>query len=329
MKWGGATGGKHVEGLHGPTGVGRQKVTTGLKGKDLMMVPARVALALQADGWWLRSDVVWAKPNTMPESCGDRPTRAHEFVFLLAKSQTYYYDANAIKEPASLSTHARISQPNVLNQSGCAKDYGEESNGSARRTLSNYATKALGLIGNPGPNSRIHKSFDPAHPGELNGKVRSDGINPKAARGEIGVEKQNASFAAATTNIVVERNKRDVWTVAASPVPSRRTICPGCGAPWEMRDSEAAICVKCGVQWEPADHFAAFPPKLIEPCILAGSRPGDVVLDPFGGSGVTGKVSENLGRRWIVIELSEDYNEIALENTRQMGLRLFDQPDDG
>ena len=100
-KWGGSTGGKHANALHGSTGVGRSKRVTGMKPKDLMMIPARVALALQEDGWWLRSDIIWQKPNPMPESVQDRPTSAHEHVFLLTKAPKYYYDAEAIREDAT------------------------------------------------------------------------------------------------------------------------------------------------------------------------------------------------------------------------------------
>lgn len=100
-KWGGATSGKHVSGLHGQGGVGRGKRFTGLKPKDLVGIPWRVAFALQADGWWLRSDIIWGKPNPMPESVTDRPTKAHEYVFLLTKSARYWYDAGAIAEPGA------------------------------------------------------------------------------------------------------------------------------------------------------------------------------------------------------------------------------------
>jgi DNA modification methylase len=98
-KWGGASSGKHVTALHGTTGVGRGKRFTGAKAKDLLGMPWRVAFALQEDGWWLRSAIVWHKPNPMPESVKDRPTSAYEMVFLLAKSAQYYYDADAIREP--------------------------------------------------------------------------------------------------------------------------------------------------------------------------------------------------------------------------------------
>ena len=98
-KWGGSSSGKHASGLHGNTGIGRSKKTTGAKAKDLLMIPARVALALQADGWTLRSDVIWHKPNPMPEAVKDRPTSAHEHVFLLSKKPHYYFDAEAVAEP--------------------------------------------------------------------------------------------------------------------------------------------------------------------------------------------------------------------------------------
>lgn len=98
-KWGGSSGGKHAVGLHGKTGIGRSKRCTGAKPKDLLMIPARVALALQADGWWIRSAIVWHKVNPMPESVKTRPTSAYEMVYMLAKSESYYYDSEAVKEP--------------------------------------------------------------------------------------------------------------------------------------------------------------------------------------------------------------------------------------
>jgi DNA modification methylase len=99
-KWGGGTGGKHAMGLHGAP-IGRRRRTTGLKSKDLIGIPWRVAFALQADGWYLRSDIIWSKPNPMPESVTDRPTKAHEYIFLLSKSEQYYYDDTAIREESA------------------------------------------------------------------------------------------------------------------------------------------------------------------------------------------------------------------------------------
>ncbi len=110
-KWGGRTGGKHAAGLHGTTGIGRNRTKTGLTGKSLIGLPWRVALALQADGWILRNDIVWQKPAAMPEAVRDRCTRDHEYIFLLSKESRYYFDQESIKVPASPNTHAR-----------CAKD---------------------------------------------------------------------------------------------------------------------------------------------------------------------------------------------------------------
>ena len=108
-KWGGSTGGLHNTALHGSaSSIGRAKVKTGLKPKDLMMLPARVALALQADGWWLRSEIIWAKPNPMPESVTDRPTNAHEKIFLLSKAARYFYDAEAVRVPGLSERGAKL-----------------------------------------------------------------------------------------------------------------------------------------------------------------------------------------------------------------------------
>ena len=119
-----------------------RKPSSGLKPKDLIGIPWRVAFALQADGWWLRSDIIWAKPNCMPESVRDRPTKAHEYVFLLSKSPRYYYDADAIIEPAAPQSLARIRQANFAQQTGGPKDYrvtGVNLNRSMRQTLENFA----------------------------------------------------------------------------------------------------------------------------------------------------------------------------------------------
>ena len=159
----------------------RPPTPEGLKPKDLIGVPWRVAFALQADGWFLRSDIVWYKPNCQPESVKDRPTRSHEYVFLLTKSEKYYYDHEASRE----------------------------------------ATNGNGM----------------------------------------------------------RRNRRTVWAINTEPFPEA--------------------------------HFATFPCKLVEPCILAGSRPGDRILDPFLGSGTVAEVALRLQRRFLGVELKEEYAAIA------------------
>ena len=120
-KWGGASGGKHAKALHGNTGIGRKKVSTGLKPKDLIGQPWRLAFALQDAGWYLRQDIIWHKPNPMPESVRDRCTKAHEYVFLLSKGPRYYFDSEAIKEPVAESSVARLAQPTLAQQAGSAR----------------------------------------------------------------------------------------------------------------------------------------------------------------------------------------------------------------
>lgn len=213
----------------------------GIKSKDLIGIPWRVAFAFQADGWYLRSDIIWYKPNVMPESVTDRPTKAHEYLFLLSKSERYFYDAEAIKERVSPNTHARMA-------AGFKHAYKSQWAGS--------------------PDDKRHPE----------GRV-IPGVNPKAAEHGSGI-KQNESFTAAISPQVVEwRNKRTVWSVPTEGFS---------GA-----------------------HFATFPRALIEPCILAGSRPGDIVLDPFMGSGTTGQVATDLGRNFIGCELNGDYVELG------------------
>jgi site-specific DNA-methyltransferase (cytosine-N4-specific) len=177
---------KHKEGRNSQAHAINNKIE-GLKSKDLVGIPWRVAFALQADGWYLRQDIIWHKPNPMPEPVKDRCTKSHEYIFLMSKSPKYYYDADAVS---------------VHTDSGTS-------------------------------------------------------------------------------------NKRDVWTVNIQP----------------YKDA----------------HFATFPRKLIEPCILAGSKAGDTILDPFTGSGTTGLVSVENGRHFLGVELNPEYKKIAEQriNTAQ------------
>lgn len=198
---------------------GAPPIPDGLKPKDLIGQPWRLAFALQDDGWYLRQDIIWHKPNPMPESVTDRCTKAHEYIFLLSKSARYYFNQDAIKERANPENYRKSSTKRRESPPGQSCDQGF-----------------------------------------LNGREYE------------------------------RRNKRSVWTVA--------TKCY----------SEA--------------HFATFPPALIEPCVLAGSRPGDIVLDPFFGSGTTGEVAQNLGRRWVGCELNPEYEQLQRDRTAQAGLVL-------
>jgi DNA modification methylase len=193
----------------------------GLKPKDLVGIPWRVAFALQADGWYLRQDIIWAKPNPMPESVTDRCTKAHEYLFMLTKSARYYFDNDAIREP-SVGKFNPDFKPKK-------KDWRE--------------------IGWPSDNDgKATKTGNPIQ-----------ATNPQApANG---------------------RNKRSVWTITTKPFR---------GA-----------------------HFAVMPEALVEPCVLASSRPNELVLDPFTGSGTVGVVALKHGRNFIGTELNAEYAEIA------------------
>lgn len=252
-KWGGETGGKQS---YLPDDdrkrVGREKRVTGLKPKDMVGMPWTIAFALRDDGWYLRSEIIWEKPSALPESVKDRPTKTHEHLFLLTREPSYYYNADAIKEPASPDTHARYAR--------------------GRSESHKYAD------GGPG-NQTIARSL-----------THMAGVNPKAAANDPG-NRQNASFSAAVKDIVEVRNKRTVWRV-------------------NHRGFSGA-------------HFATFPEALVEPCILAGSRPGDLVFDPFCGSGTTLAVAERFGRRAVGTDLG--YQEIARTRTAQRGLRLEEE----
>jgi len=245
----------------------RTRPPEGLKRKDLIGIPWRLAFALQADGWYLRQDIIWHKPNPMPESVTDRCTKAHEYLFLLTKRERYYFDQDAILEPVSLNTHARVSQ-NVAEQIGS-----ERANGGAKTNGNMNA-----VWRKPGNTERVRDVG-------IGGNAR-----PRKAAPNCSGIKNNESFDSALTIMPDKRNKRSVWTI---PTESY---------------SEA--------------HFATFPKALVEPCILAGSRPGDIIFDPFLGSGTVAQVAQRLGRHWIGCELNPEYIDLQHDRTRQRGLVL-------
>lgn len=228
----------------------------GLKPKDLVGQPWRLAFALQDAGYYLRQDIVWHKPNPMPESVRDRCTKAHEYLFLLTKNEKYFYDFAAMQEPVRGGAHARGSgvNPKAVVPAGW-----DTSAGGHRALTGRYAGTGVGF----------GRGYD---------KV----VKPRA--------KQNASFSAAVKDLVDTRNRRSVWTI-----------------PTQSFDGA---------------HFATFPEALVEPCILAGTRPGDIVFDPFMGSGTVASVAQRLGRRWLGAELNPEYIALQGERTRQPGLVL-------
>jgi DNA modification methylase len=215
---------------------GTNRAGNGFKPKDLMMVPARLAIALQDDGWFLRSDIIWHKPNPMPESAKDRPTNAHEHVFLLTKNSRYWYDADAVRtEPKAPTTK----MPD-----------GWET-----------GTGAHGSFHRDGRERGIRTDKQRGH------SRRHDGFNDRWDA--MTREEQQVAGA----------NLRNVWTIATQPFPDA--------------------------------HFATFPEELVRTCIRAGCPAGGTVLDPFGGSGTTGLVADQLGRDAILVELNPEYAVMA------------------
>lgn len=210
----------------------KERVVAGLKPKDLAGVPWRLALALQDDGWWLRQDIIWAKPNPMPESVSDRCTKSHEYIFLLAKSEMYFYDADAIRTPLAEKTFTAF--------------------GTSRRSKGNDAL----------------------------GKVAADNWSGTIRKPRVD-----------ENGVPVGANARSVWTIATQP--------------------------------SPLEHFAAYPEELARRCIVAGSQHGDLVLDPFTGTGTTGVVALKEGRRFVGVELNPAYAAMAEERSRSVTPSLF------
>lgn len=237
----------------GSLAVHDRKQQVSLPAKNLIGIPWRVAFALQADGWILRQDIIWSKPNPMPESVTDRCTKAHEYIFLLSKSPRYYFDQEAILEPISMSTQ----------QDGRLTRDGYEA-GRPERGFPGQASKGAGLlIRKPKGNAKTFRGGGAYTSGQ------SLDNSKKVMRESTGNTPNESGL----------RNKRTVWEVATQPF------------------KEA--------------HFATFPPKLIEPCILSGCPKGGTILDPFGGAGTTGLVADRLGRNAILIELNPEYADIA------------------
>ncbi len=230
-----------------------EKKAAGLKTKDLVGIPWMVAFALRADGWYLRSEVIWHKPNPMPESVKDRPTKSHEQIFLLSKRETYFYDEDAIRTPLSPKTHTTY--------------------GSERRSK---GTDGLGRV----MSDNLSRDIPVRKP-----KVNAAGETMGASRRDVWVVDEDEYMQFLAWKAEREGVKTDVWKVATHPF------------------KEA--------------HFATFPPELIEPCILAGSRVGDGVLDPFSGAGTTGLVALKHGRSYMGIELNPAYAAMADRRIRE------------
>lgn len=340
----GLSGGTNVSATKGQLSfrgaIGQGKIhAAGLKPKDLVGIPWRVAFALQAAGWYLRSDIIWHKPNPMPESITDRPTKAHEYLFLMTKGQRYFYDAEAIKERSTGNAHDRG-----------RKDRAKEDHKSHPDELRN------GLR----PRSAAASQFpSQALRDDDRGRRRKPGVNPKCVEPD-GMIKQNTSFAAAVMGLVDTRNKRTIWTVATAPYKdahfatfppdlikpailagtSARGCCPHCGAPWRRIIDKVATDktqkMPDGMMRGKGSHGTIHPDGRekgetglpVYATATTGWRPACkcpwhsptpcTVLDPFGGSFTTAQVAIELGRAAIVIEINPDY--VRLGRKRLAGI---------
>jgi len=288
--------------------------TSGLKNKDLVGIPWRVALALQADGWYLRSDIIWHKPNPMPESVTDRPTKAHEYIFLLTKSPHYFYDAEAVKEQVTPSTMARLSQ-DVDSQAGS-----QRANGGAKTN---------------GPMKAVGKAYSFARETKEAERPGQSAPNHRADREDV--------------QYIGSRNRRSVWTIATAPYSgahfatyppdlvepcikagtSARGVCPECGAPWERviesgltaHDGDTSSLYEKGStanrlallrqaarergeEYTNAKKTIGWAPTC--ECGREDTVPA-IVFDPFAGSGTTLLVARALGRSGIGLDLSMTY----------------------
>lgn len=222
---------------------GRTRPMSGLPSKNLLGIPWRVAFALQDDGWILRNEVIWSKPNAMPESVTDRLSSRHEHLFMLTKSRRYWFDLDPIREEV-------VYPP-----------------GSPALSWARNSKEA----DVPGQSMRQHRSA------RTHGKAESAALSPTGKRHDAQDPRG--------------KNPGDVWNIATQPFP---------GA-----------------------HFAVMPPELARRAVVAGCKPGGVVLDPFSGSGTTGLVAQQNGRRYVGIDLSSDYLDLSLRTRLQQGVLDF------
>lgn len=247
---GGTTGGGNRELMHMEGTQSRMcKVpsNSGLKAKDLIGIPWRVALSLQQDGWYLRSEITWCKKAPMPESVTDRPTSATEKIFLLTKSDDYYYNADAVRNPPSDAMLKQVAEGYNGHGTKLFEDNGVQNASDVKSRIIENARKR---VDKQRGHSRRHAGFND----------RWD---------QMTKEEQMACGS----------NMRNYWLLGPEPYS---------GA-----------------------HFATFPTEIPRRCILAGTKPGDLVLDPFGGSGTTGMVALELARKAILIELNPEYAAMA------------------
>ena len=315
----------------------------GLKHKDLVGIPWRVALALQADGWYLRSDIIWNKPNPMPEPVKDRPTKAHEYIFLLTKSAKYYYDHEAIKEKgeypagtrAAKASDARSSMSFVNSRPPEYKIYDGTRNKRSVWKIDKYGdaeTEAMyrqGMHRDRGknliatrPDLPSQKEFVNFIRSKTNAKELSEksGIKLSTVEHWFRYDESGFSFPNVEDWMIIKDFVKDedmdkcltnvqfhYDSVKETGTRNKRSV-------WKITTKPYKEA-----------HFATFPEELPETCIKAGTQKGDVVLDIFAGSGTTLRVASKLGRKGIGIELNPEYIKILKKRCKieSMSLEAF------
>ena len=283
------------------------------KPKDLMMMPSLVAMAMQIDGWYLRSMIPWIKPNPMPESVTDRPTSAVEYFFLFSKSERYFWDHVAVRSPAKQSTIERLSQPNFDNQQGGPKDT-NDGNRSHRKVLRNLKQRGHG---------RRHDGFNKRWDAMSKDKQQENGANMRNYIIAPTSGFNEAHFATFPPQVIAPFIKAGT---------SAEGVCPECGAPWE-RNAETQFIPQGDVSPQKVVRGAVEQKKYGEENNRDGTKRGSneittigwwpscecaagdpvpaTVMDPFAGAGTTGLVAQDMGRDAILLEISPEYAEMA------------------
>ena len=307
------------------------KAPKGLKPKDLVGIPWRVAFALQKDGWYLRQDIIWHKPNPMPESVQDRCTKAHEYIFLLTKSPKYFYDADAIREKCVTNENRpsgvvrerdfNYNSKRNLNPQAYLSKYGSVENESKHRQgMHKERGESIVVTRKELPEQ---KEFVDFIRDKSNAKKLSEDSGVKLSKVEHWFRYDESGFAYPSIedwNTI--REYLDDWSEEFKNIDTKMTELETHFDSIKTNEKGRNKRSVWNITTKPykGAHFATFPIELPTYCIKAGCPEGGIVLDPFFGSGTTGLAAQEQNRHWVGVELNEEYIEIAKKRTSQQTL---------